>query len=152
MHDVFRVQTGRRFVQNEELRFRQEGAGKTQLLAHTAAEARDVVSPPLPKPDPLEEAVNAALCLGPRESVDAGMKLEILIGGEPVVQTDLVQHDADPGPDLLPLADGVEAQHQKTAGTGIQHPDEEADGCRFPRSVGTEKTDHGTLRHRERKL
>ena len=106
---------------------------------HAAGEPGDPSAPPVGEPGGLERPVDA---LGQARSTEPGElpeEREVLLGGEPAVQGDLLRHDPDASPDVGAVRGGVEPEHPHGAGVGREQGREDAQGGRLARAIGPEQ-------------
>ena len=94
-----------------------------------------------------QQRQRAAQLLG--DTVEPGLDLEYLGGGEERIEHDLLRDDPDRGLGVLALAVDVEAPDLGAAAGLVDHSRQDVDQRRLARAVGAEQPEDLALRHIE---
>ena len=105
-----RVETGRRLVQEHQLRLVHERSRDRQPALHPARERIDSGLAAVGELDELEQLVDSPADLVAWEAEEAAVDLEVLSDVELLVEVVLLGDDAEALPDRRPVAVGVEAE------------------------------------------
>jgi hypothetical protein len=88
----------------------------------------------------VEQLVGAACDLRTRQAEEPAVHQEVLPDRQLAVQGVILRADPDPGPDLRPVALGVEAEYPQRPAGRCRHRSDHPHGRRLPGTVGAEKT------------
>src|SRR5450759_1427852 len=137
-----RVQARGRLVQEDEARPVKQRAQHRELLLHAAAPRAHELAAPLPQPDAFKQLLDAGLALRLGDVPDPGEELEVLPGGEPLVQAAVLHEGARGRADGGRAGADVVTQHLDVASGRREQAQQKADGSGLARPVGSEKPEH----------
>ena len=139
-------------VEEQHPRRVEQPARDLEPALHAARVRLDDAPASLPQPDHVEHLPQACADLRPRDPVQLGVEAQVLLGGEVVVESRVLEDQADVASHLGALGDDVEARHLGAAGgrpdQGAQHRDRR----RLAGAVGTQEPEGLARRHREAHL
>ena len=116
-------------------------AGQSQPLLHAPAQGVDLGLATIGEVDQLQKLARDRRPLAPRHAVAGGVELEVLGGGQPVVDAEEVGHVADQVADLARILGDRDAGHGGVAGVGRAQRGQDPDGGRLARPVGTDEAE-----------
>ena len=136
-----RIDAGGRLIQEDDGRLMEDGASERQALLPAAGEGRCHGAAVFGKPRHPDHPLLAVLLLFRRDLVDAAEEIYVLLHRQVFVEGETLAHVADLLLDILRFADDVETGHPPLSTAGFKDAAEHADGGRFPRPVGAEKSE-----------
>ena len=141
-----RVEAGRRLVEEQHRRARDQRGGEVEPAAHAArVRLRDAVAG-VGEAEALEQLGGARLGGAAAVAVEAADHRQVLEPGEVLVDRRVLAGEADAGAQLRGLADHVEAGHAGRAGVGGEQRREDAHRRRLAGAVRAEHAEHGAGR------
>ena len=138
-----RVEPGRRLVEEEHRRARDERGGEVEPAPHAARVRLRHAGAGVAQAEALEQLRGARLGGAAAVAVEAADHGQVLEPGEVLVDRRVLAREADAGAELRGLADHVEAGHAGRAGVGGEERGEDADRRRLARAVRPEHAEHG---------
>ena len=131
--------TGRGFVEEDEARRMDEGAGEGEALAVAAGQRARELALASREVGELDHPRYADGPLGSRDLVDPSVEDQVLHHGHIVVEGELLGHVPDHGLDALGVAGEVDAEHGAPALARLENAAQHAEGGGLPGSVGPEE-------------
>ncbi len=129
-----RVEARRRLVEEQDLRTPHQARGQVQPSAHAAGVRLRRSSRGIHQLEPLQDLLGAAARLRLREVVEPSDELEVLEPGEVLVDRRALSREADPEPQLLGVAHGVQPVDLRSAAGGREQGGQDPDrrsSCRL---------------------
>ena len=137
-----RIEPGRGFVEEQDLRVVQQGPGEGEPLALTGREPGGAQVRHVGHREPFQLDADSAVGLLDRVATHASRVLEVLAGGEPVVESGVLGQHAGAASDLVAVDGGVEPEHPGLAPIGGQNAVEHADRGGLAGAVRAEQGEH----------
>ncbi len=138
---ALRVDAHGRLVEQQDLRIVQQGGGQVEPPLHAAAERAHLILCAVAEAHQIERLCYRLLCRGAIQIVKGAEKSQVVVGGQFIVEGDVLRHQPD-----LPLGRiGVAAQSaavdQNLAGIGTQQPGDDGNRRGFTGAVGAQQPD-----------
>jgi hypothetical protein len=130
-----RVERGRRLVEEEHLRLRQQHPRQGEPLAHAGGVAADALGAAVGEVVQGEGLGDPLVQAGRRDSEHVRSEAQVLDPGEPVVHHGLGGQDAEVPTDDGPLTDRIPARDPDRAGVGGQQAGQQPHRRRLPGTV-----------------
>ncbi len=124
-----------------------EGAGQRGLLRHALRVVQDHLVGRFLQLQQIEQGRDAAADFGDAEAVQSPDQLDLLGGGEALVEAERLRDDADAALDLHRLRAHVEARDARRPLGRRQQADQHVDGGRFARAVRPQEAENHPARH-----
>ena len=147
-----RVEAGRRFVQEQQIRAGKQRLGNGQLALHAPAPGADRLVASLPETHGAQQIADAFASVFGAHVLDAAEVVEILLGGQPIVEIVLLQQCAGAAADLVGVGAHVEAQDAGLARGRLKQAEQQMDQRRLARTVGAEQPEDNARRHGQRDI
>jgi hypothetical protein len=138
---ALRIEAGRRLVEEQHRRARDQAGRKIEPPAHAPGERPHQALSCLLEPQLGEQLRGAPAHGRTRQVVETAHELEVRAGREQAVDGGALPRQSDTSTHLGGLGDGVEAGHERTAGGRQRQRREDADGGRLARSVVAEQAE-----------
>jgi len=120
----------------------EQGARHGQLLLHAAAPGADVIAAAVVQAKALQQFFRARPALRGIHVPHAAVKLQVILGGQALVQAGVLQQRAALFADLVTTGAGIQAKHLGAPGGRLQQTQQQANGGGFSGAVGAEKAEH----------
>ena len=143
------VESRRRFIEEDERRAVQHGAGDGQLLLHASAPTPDSFVTTLPKTKLRQQLADARLSNATRQAPGTSVEIEVLVGGQPFIHAIVLQQRARARPYRVAVASGIDAKHFAAPLGRIDETQQHADHRCLPRAVRSEESEYDARRHVE---
>src|SRR5262245_10938080 len=133
------VDAGRGLVEEEQLRLVEGGEREAGALADTRGQVLGTLGGRGAQREAVAERAPAPLELCAREAEEAGVELDVLPQGEPLIEAHALPHVADAIAHAARMANHVDPVDGDLAGSRAQQPDQHADRRALARAVGPEE-------------
>ena len=141
-----RIDAGRRLVEQQHLRLRNQRARERELLLHAAAQpAGQSIGEPI-HVEHLQVAMPATIDLGARHATKVADVLNVLADGEIRIEAECLRQIAG----LCTGLPGLAAEDFGHAGRRFHHPGENLEGRGFPGAVWADQPENLSPRNRKR--
>ena len=146
---TLRVETGGRFVEEQDRRLVDQRRGEVEPTPHAAGVGARHPVGRVRERETSEEIVSPSFDLGPRQVRELADQAQVLAAGEVLVDCGVLAGQTDRRPDPLRVLLHVDPQHAGAAAVGGGQGGEHAHDGGLARAVGPEQAEHLALRHLE---
>src|ERR1043165_3260679 len=147
-----RVETGSWFVEKEERRIVNEGAGHRQHLAHAAGKLAGHRVLFFCEVGQFQQPFQPDWYLVSRDAAGAGKEADVFLDGQIAIETETLGDITELPPGLMPFAPDIHPGDLGPAAAGTNEAAEHADRGRLARAIGAEKPEDRSRRDRKRKI
>ena len=137
-----RVEARRRLVEEQDLRTPHQARGQVQPPAHAAGVRLRRTSRGIRQLEPRQDLLGTTPRLRLREVVQPSDELEVLEAGQVLVDRRALSREADPEPQLLGVAHGVQPVDLRSAAGGREQGGQDPDRGRLAGPVRPEQPEH----------
>ena len=128
-------------VENQKPRLRGQRAGEPQLLLHAARKVSGEAILEAGQPGERHEFLKALLGGRLADAAELCEEFEVLLDREPLVEPELLRHEADQRREGGVLGVGPKARQPRPPGVGAKEPGQEAQKRRLSRAVRADERD-----------
>jgi hypothetical protein len=142
-----RIEPRGRLIQEQQLRSVDERPGQGELLLHPAREVGHGIISSFPQPDFFQQGLDPSVSFSRVETSHPCEEVEVLPGGESVVQSVTFEQHTDPFANPLTIAQDVPTQDFRTALGRFHEAEQQSDRGRLTRAIGSEESEDRAGRH-----
>jgi hypothetical protein len=147
-----RVDAGRRFVDEQDVRAVDQRTGELEPALHPAGQVARQPMTHVPQVDDLERAPDEPSTLERSDAVQGGHESDVLLGRQILVQAEQLRHVRDPAPCMAAEGHRILAEDPDLAGRTRQRPTQHPDRGRLPGAARPDDAQDRSGRHVEREV
>ncbi len=121
------VEAGAWLVEQQNARPVQQSLGDFDAPPHAATETFDALRRAIAQADGFEGAVDPPAQVRAAQSVEMALMQQVFTGGELLIETGRLKHDAKPRANEIPLDGGIDAENPHVPGGGWNERREDAE-------------------------